>query len=304
MSTLSPILQKLEWHAVLPQERARYESVAQIENTRSADYAFANLYLWDETYHQHIAYVNERAVIRFANEDGTHRYSFPIGDGPLAPVLELLAHEAKAEGVPLTLVGVTEPQKEQALAVCPDFEVRETRDYFDYLYPAEALATLSGKKLHGKRNHVNAFCAAHSFEVRALTPADFPACREILAQWDAQREGETVSAEHRAILRAFEAFDALALAGALLVADGTAVAFTVGGRITPDTFCVHFEKALPAWQSAYPVINREFVRMVLARDPAIAFINREDDMGLPNLRQAKLSYRPAELVAKYALQAP
>jgi len=303
MQTETLALTALEWHAVTPALRARYLTCATAENTRSADYAFSNLYLWDETYHQSIAFVGARAAVRFRNEDGTHRYLFPIGSGTLAPALDALCAEARAEGAPLCFVGVTEPQKEQLLAHLPDLAVTEMRDYFDYLYTATSLATLSGKKLHGKRNHVNAFAAAHTFAVHALTAADFADCRHILAMWSAARQSDSVHAEHAAILRALDSFDALELMGAVLVADGAPVAFTIGSRIAADTVCVHFEKALPLWESAYPVINREFVRAVLEQHPTVVYINREDDMGLSNLRAAKLSYRPAELLAKYALTA-
>jgi hypothetical protein len=100
-------------------------------------------------------------------------------------------------------------------------------------------------------------------------------------------------------LRTLEAFGELALYGALLTVEGEPVAFTIGEMLGDDMLCVHFEKTLPAWRSAYPVINREFVRMMRETHPVLAFINREDDMGLESLRKCKLSYRPVCLIKKY-----
>ena len=37
------------------------------------------------------------------------------------------------------------------------FEIEYDRDEADYVYESEKLATLSGKKMHGKKNHVNRF---------------------------------------------------------------------------------------------------------------------------------------------------
>ena len=121
---------------------------------------------------------------------------------------------------------------------------------------------------------------------------------EILEKWRKGREEETAD-EARAIERGFDALEALSLEGLLLVADGIPAAFTLGSRITSDTFCVHFEKAIPDMQGAFPVINRELVRAVLLAHPTVRWINREDDMGLENLRAAKLSYHPVALLKKF-----
>ena len=87
--------------------------------------------------------------------------------------------------------------------------------------------------------------------------------------------------------------------GALRVA-GNIVAITLGEPLTEDTFVVHFEKAFSEIQGAYPMINREFVRNALS---GYVYVNREEDMGLPGLRKAKLSYRPDILLEKGVITA-
>ena len=198
-------------------------------------------------------------------------------------------------------MAVTEQQVQALQQALPDqFECTETRDIADYLYDAASLATLSGKKLHSKRNHINAFTAAHSWQVIPLAPEHFPACHDILNAWGEDHADVSAANERRAIRRAFDAFEPLGLHGALLIADGIPTAFTFGSMLTADTLCVHVEKALPD-VGGYPVINREFVRMMREKHPALTLVNREDDMGLENLRKAKLSYRPAILLQKYTL---
>ncbi|MBE6703012.1 MAG: DUF2156 domain-containing protein [Ruminococcaceae bacterium] len=288
----------LSFHTVTVADKVPYLSLAMAERSPSADHAFANLYLWNEIYHQEIAFCEERALVRFQT-DGQYQYLYPIGKGPLKPVLEAML----AADPQLRLSAVTEDELSNILADFPDtFDVFETRDIADYLYSARSLATLSGKKLHGKRNHINAFTAANVWTVKPLTPADFDACRHILDIWATLHEGSAVRNERLAAERAFAAYDALELYGALLIANETPVAFTVGSMLTADTMCVHFEKALPDIQGAYPMINREFVRMMQTQHPSLATVNREDDMGIENLRTAKLSYRPERLLRKFSLR--
>lgn len=48
------------------------------------------------------------------------------------------------------------------------------------------------------------------------------------------------------------------------------------------------------------MLNREFVRYIRQLYPQVEYINREDDVGLENLRKAKRSYYPDHMVVKYS----
>ena len=112
-------------------------------------------------------------------------------------------------------------------------------------------------------------------------------------------DGSTVSEETIAVIEALYHMDKLGLEGALIRADGSPIAFSLGGLITPECFDVNFEKSFGDVQGAYPAINREMARLIRARHPQVKWFNREDDMGLEGLRRAKLSYYPDLLLTKY-----
>lgn len=271
------------------------------ENSRSADFNFGNMYLWDGRYKQMVADSYHRLVI-LACAGGTPIYPFPIGGGDIYPVIGEMRDYAAAKGFPFVIRGLEKDDADKLETLFPGrFTFTADRDYFDYLYSAEKLATLSGKKLHGKRNHIHRFEEEHQWEFRPLTAGLFPDCLALLDRWtDRIESDERVAAERRAIFRAFESFDELGLMGGALFADGRMAAFTIGEKICSDTFDVHFEKAQADIQGAYPMINREFVRYIRSRLPEIAYINREDDMGLDNLRRSKLSYYPDILLEKFS----
>ena len=78
---------------------------------------------------------------------------------------------------------------------------------------------------------------------------------------------------------------------------------TMGSLINDSIFDVSFEKAYADLQGAYPIVNREFARMLREEYPNLQYLNREEDMGLPGLRKAKESYHPAFLVKAFFAQA-
>lgn len=85
------------------------------------------------------------------------------------------------------------------------------------------------------------------------------------------------------------------MGGAIRI-DGKMQALTVGGQLNLDTAVVHIEKANTNFRGLYQAINNEFCRNM---PDSTEFVNREEDMGIPNLRKAKLSYKPVKMIEKY-----
>lgn len=78
--------------------------------------------------------------------------------------------------------------------------------------------------------------------------------------------------------------------------DGSIEAVAVGGQLGKNTVTEHVEKANTDFRGLYQAINNEFCKHVASK---AEYINREEDMGIENLRKSKLSYKPVELLAKY-----
>ena len=71
-----------------------------------------------------------------------------------------------------------------------------------------------------------------------------------------------------------------------------------GSFLWEDTFDIHFEKALDIADGTYGAVNNGFARYLQVKYPQLKWLNREDDLGIEGLRQAKLSFYPAYLVEK------
>ncbi len=294
----------IDLHPISLTDKSWIDACVLAENSPSADYNFGNMFLWDETFHQQVGRLNGRMIVLPCYEDDPF-FSWPVGSGELLPVLEEMRAYAGTHGFPFVLRGVTADHLPMAWELWGDTcTVMEERNLWDYLYAAEKLDTLSGKHLHGKRNHINRFEAENDWHFAPLTQADFPACRVMLDEWmdscgEDERDG--IDDEYRAIRRAFEHYEDLGLDGGALWVGDRPVAFTMGEVISSDTFDTHFEKAYADINGAYTMINREFVRYIRRKYPSVQWINREDDTGRLSLRQSKLSYHPDRMVEKYKL---
>ena len=64
-----------------------------------------------------------------------------------------------------------------------------------------------------------------------------------------------------------------------------------------ETVIVHVEKADDRIRGLYQAINNEFCRRL---PEETVYVNREEDMGMENLRQTKLSYKPYMMGEKYS----
>lgn len=281
------------------------DEIVRAENSPSADYTFGNIYIWDKRFRQLIGRCGDRMLtkLRYAGEPA---FVFPIGTGPLRPAVEALRAYAAHKGYYFCLRGITEKHRAMLEEEYPGrFEYREDTDNADYIYLAEKLASYSGKSLHSKKNHCNRFEAEHDWDFVPLTRELIPGCLDMLDVWteeNAERLDASISYEHDALVRAFAAFERLGLDGGVLRIEGKIVGFTAGEMVSSDTFDVHFEKAEGSINGAYPMVCREFVRMLMQKYPDLRYINREDDMGLESLRRSKQSYKPEYLLKKYTAE--
>ena len=85
----------------------------------------------------------------------------------------------------------------------------------------------------------------------------------------------------------------LGLSGLLIRVLGRVGAISLYEPLNDTTLVVHFEKGLPDCEGIYKAINAETAERVKDR---YTYINRESDMGVPGLREAKLRYHPHHMV--------
>lgn len=277
-------------------DREWVQRLYECSGFRGAEYTFANLYLWSYFYGE-ITQYNDHLCQRLTY-NGMHQYIFPAGCGAKKPVLDRLWQDSREAGKPFVVRSLTRDTMEQLQNLYPGkFTYEETRNAFDYLYEIDTLCELAGKKYQAKRNHINRFVEANpNWHIEVVTKDKLHICRALADKWYESHPDS--AADSRALEKAMKYFDELHFEGIILYGEEEPVAFSLGNRISVDTFDVNFEKSFADIQGAYPLVNREFARHIHNKYPEIRYLNREDDMGLENLRKAKESYHPI-LLEKY-----
>ena len=291
----------IDFHTPKPEDKARYDEILAVSGKAGCEYNFVNLLLWGR---QKIAFYGDQVAF-FSQFKRQSVYLFPIGAGDKKPLLDAIIHDAATRGIPCRLTGLNEQDRQLLDALYPDrFCCHHDRDSYDYVYAVTDLATLAGKKFQKKRNHLNRFRQNHpDAVVTPITGENVHRAVALAEKWYALRLESDPHAdfqlEQAALSAAFKHREVLGLEGLILTCDGVDVAFTMGSRLSEDTFDIHFEKALDIADGAYPAINNHFANYLQAKYPELLYLNREDDMGLEGLRKAKLSYNPHHLVEKF-----
>ena len=268
---------------------------------RSCDYTPGNLIMWARFMNYRYAIEQQTLFIAAKSQADPKEAAFlmPIGSLPLTSSIKLLEEHCAATGEALRLTAVPAPYKEQIETLLPHHTTASLEDWSDYIYSAQSLSTLKGKALNKKRNRYNKFLAENpNHRFRRFTIDDtHETLKFLMADRDCQHNREET-------MRCYEQWQCMATVrnltrfpqpAALLEVDGQIAAFTLG-EIFGDTLYVHIEKAGRAVVGAGEAINKMFVSDILAQHPEVIYVNREEDLGDPGLRQVKRAYNPVEML--------
>lgn len=291
----------LEFKEITMADKPWMQQLFAMSNFNSEEYNFTFAYIWRKVFRYTAARMGDFLIIKSSRDTHPPSYLFPAGSGDIAPVLKALKEDAAANEAELVFHTVLAPSVKLLETMYPEqFVFLPLNDYFDYVYDAQSLITLTGKKLHSKRNHINRFRQNYpDWKYEAFTLENLPEVILMNEEWNrinGQDADRSMIDESMSVREAIREFFSLGMDGGLIRAKGKVVAFSMGDRLNSDTYLVHIEKAYSDIQGAYAAINQEFA----ARHcDEYLYINREDDSGEEGLRKAKLSYHPVFLVEKY-----
>ncbi|MDR2487503.1 MAG: phosphatidylglycerol lysyltransferase domain-containing protein [Clostridiales Family XIII bacterium] len=298
-------------------DRALLEEYLQGYEYKTSGLSFSSLYMWRNINQFSWKVIGDHLCIAAADnleEEMGKSFLFPpltrTGSYDPDALRETIltakqAFEAKGEPFVMMLVPFHMLEIfEKAMPGKLSFEA--DRPNFDYVYDTQELIELKGKRFHPKRNHLNYFQNNYTYTYSELTEEDEGEVMEFIRAFNKRKglppdshEWELLDMEMQAMEDVMRNLSQVGyLTGAIRI-DGKIEALSIGGRLGRKTVTVHVEKANIEYRGLYQAINNEFVTHMC---PNVKRINREEDMGIPGLRKAKLSYQPIKFIEKYIVR--
>ncbi|MGB5824216.1 MAG: phosphatidylglycerol lysyltransferase domain-containing protein [Proteocatella sp.] len=272
-------------------------------NYEACEYNFITLYMWQTVYDFHYITKENYMVVFGRSDEGLFAIQPICENKYMHEALEYIKSIFEIYDSKMVIKAVTEPVREYLQGNYPEkFEYETNRDDYDYIYEAESLRTLGGRKMHSKKNHFNGFLKEYGdrYVYKAIDKSEFDECLRLADKWAFSREkdknliGENLAIKK--VLKNSAKFKCLKIGGIYI--DNELEAFTFGDHINEELAVIHIEKANPDLRGVYSAINKLFLQNEF---PDVKYVNREDDLGIEGLRQAKLSYKPFKLVEKYTV---
>ncbi|MDP1880406.1 MAG: phosphatidylglycerol lysyltransferase domain-containing protein [Parachlamydiaceae bacterium] len=259
-----------------------------------SEYAFSNLYLFRKIHSYHFIESNGYFTIQGITRDQL-------------PYL-MLMHPFSTEYMNM-IQQVMKNLKIQYLFPVPDEYLKDLDPlvdsaYFnegesDYLYQALKLAYYPGRHLGKKRNLVQQLFDHYDVKSEPLTNQNAQDAKKVLEAWEKELANPEISNDFTMCLEAFELLDQLNLGGRIIYADSNPVGFVIGEWLNEDCYSMHFGKALKNVKGSYQYLDQSFAGSI---DRPNSWINFEQDLNIPSLRESKMSYLPDKILKKWRVK--
>ena len=277
-----------------------------------SDTCIANLFLLQEKYNTWLKIHNNVLFRYYYGDENRTGYGFPLPlkNAPadwLKSALEFIFEDARTQQRAPAFCLITREQK-ALLDYClsenfhKNISWKTNQDDCDYVYLQKNLAELPGSNYQKKRNHVSRFNRIYGadWEFKTFPQIDIAQDILVIAQKWYEEKGEenpVLKLELQSVELALQNIEPLRFTGGVLYVKGKPAAMTLASPISDSVLDVIYEKAIEEFEKdgVYAVLNQQFAK----RCNSYLYLNREEDMGVPGLRKAKLSYKPTIVLEKF-----
>jgi len=262
--------------------------------SRLCDYVFGTLLMWRDMWPLEIAVHNDMVFILIEISDDKVAYMLPIAEDLVHAIGVLDSYHPGSK----LFSNIPEAGVELLKRRYNNVSISAIESGGDYIYEAEAMASLSGRKLNGQRNHRNYFERTWKHHFEEITEANVKDVKEFIELKAVPASSALFEEGNSKTLEVLDNLDIYNVSTLALYAEDRIVGFTFGTMLG-DTLYVTVEQADRDYRGAYPKLASEFVSTHLGK--GALFVNREDDLGNEGLRKAKLAWNPCEIVERFSV---
>ncbi|HBE45615.1 MAG TPA: hypothetical protein DDW17_09310 [Deltaproteobacteria bacterium] len=269
---------------------------------QTSEWTFTNLFIWRSHYNFQWSIYKDWLLV-YCKEDDDIYMMQPIGPEGRNVLVDILFQWLKDEkGQAIPRIEKADKRFVSELFPSKHIIIEPSRNHFDYVYLRENLVQLSGNRYRSKRNHINHLIRAYTFTYIELQEEHLKDCLLLQEKWCEMKRCKddlNLMGEWEAVREILTNYHILNLTGGVIMIEGRVEAFTIGELLNENTAVVHIEKANPEIPGLYPMINQQFCEKSLHN---VTYVNREQDLGIDGLREAKLSYYPDHFEEKYQIR--
>ncbi len=266
-----------------------------INRTKVSEFNFTEMFIWRKIRNTKIGFINNNICILIEKDNKKILYR-PFGKNKIKETIKLFFYNHLCDFV----YGYLQEEIEN-LYLDDEYIIEKDRDNFDYVYLADDLINLKGRKYDGKRNHLKKF-EKMSYNITEINKEILPEVFDFQKRWCADRlcdDDMSLRNESLAVNELLSNFDKLSVFGSALYVNNNIEGYTIATELNKETAVVIVEKANPEIKGIYQALNRIFAEKFLSK---YKYINREQDAGSEGLRKAKLSYHPHHFVEKLIIK--
>lgn len=265
-----------------------------------SDFNFTSLWCWNVSGAVRLSQLHGSLVVRFADYITNEAFYSFCGGSADSQTAATLIDFARSEGLPAILKLL--PGESVADLSTLRFDVREDPDNFDYILSIEKVGSFCGNRLRGKRNFVQRFCRQNHTTTRELdltADAYRNQIEKLLSRWAANKELslQDTQNEFTAIRRFFECSSFSNFVTMGVIDADRLIGFSISEVLPGGYAMLHFEKGDIDRIGIYPYIMQETARRLSAL--GCRYLNYQQDLGVPGLRDSKRSYSPCTLLKKF-----
>lgn len=285
-------------------DKAQIEAITKIFPPYS-DYNFVSLWSYDTESDLRLSMLNNNLIIRFRDYITSEAFYSFIGEKKILDTIGKLLEYANKNKILGVLKLVPESVIHKNKNIFQLFAVSEDRDNFDYILSITEFCNLEGKKYKSHRKVINRFNNRYSdCDAKLLNLENLDIQNEIMELffvWEKEKKkkrGETIH-ELTAIKKLFENPKYLNLLAMGLYHNNNLISFQIVDVSNTKYAESHFFKADPKYDGASHALRYTFSCELRKR--GYEYINIEQDLGIVELRNKKMSWNPIRFLKKYTL---